>query len=95
MVAARAVRRVFALALLAATARARMGSPCMKNTPACKLKAELSLVANSAKAAEFARREGSAAFEATRAATVERVIAGREASLEERLFPDFGRSTLA
>ncbi|KAK7241702.1 hypothetical protein SO694_00070196 [Aureococcus anophagefferens] len=56
-----------------------MGSPCMKNTPACKLKAEVGHVADSAKAAEFARREGSAAFEATRAATVERVIAGREA----------------
>ncbi|KAH8067366.1 hypothetical protein JL720_12403 [Aureococcus anophagefferens] len=51
-----------------------------ENTPACKLKAEVGHVADSAKAAEFARREGSAAFEATRAATVERVIAGREAS---------------
>ncbi|KAH8076848.1 hypothetical protein JL721_878 [Aureococcus anophagefferens] len=62
-----------------------MGSPCMKNTPACKLKAEVGHVADSAKAAEFARREGSAAFEATRAATVERVIAGREASLAARI----------
>ncbi|KAH8045898.1 hypothetical protein JL720_16560 [Aureococcus anophagefferens] len=39
--------------------------------------AEVGHVADSAKAAEFARREGSAAFEATRAATVERVIGAR------------------